>query len=670
MDWSLALVPFTVALALILIPGLLIAIAAGQKGFDALGLAPALSVVTIAVSAIIAPLLGLRWAVWIPLVFALLLAALVYAILVLGGRLGLSPSPRNGQQAPVSSWWSAGQGWAYGGWAIGGLLLLRNSTNAIGDPNWVSQTYDANFHLNAIRYIADHGNASSLFISSMTSGDGSATFYPAAWHGFASLVFELSGAGVPVVANTVSVLIAGFIWPLSLLYLVRQLFSLARPSFLAAGVISAAYISFPLLLLYFGVLYPNSLGISLLPVGVAIVAQVFGLGDQQRLRLGQGLILGVLVSLAIALAHPNMVMTLLMMTVPMLAFFAFRQLIRATRGEVTPVTVVAQILMSASLIWLVWILWGIVRPPQEAGGWEPSTVDTAGIGEALLNNSLGAGNLWVISLLGLVGAFCVFHTRRNLIWLVALWAYTAYFYIASRSMTWDDGRDWVVGVWYHDPFRIAAMLPVAAAPLAVLGTDYLIRRLIEATRPLFKKRAHLAMVAISALVLVPLTWATQGNHRMEDYVATTFWSYAPSPNSPLLTPDEYKVLYALDNYVPEGATIIVNPWTGASLAYAISGREVTAYHTSYEPTPENEVLIKDLDQATHNPAVCRAVKHENARYGLYFGGQEINQHISGKHTSEYKSLEYLNQLRARGNGAVEVLYQSGQATLYRINLCG
>ena len=157
---------------------------------------------------------------------------------------------------------------------------------------------------------------------------------------------------------------------------------------------------------------------------------------------------------------------------------------------------------------------------------------------------------------------------------------------------------------------------------------------------------------------------------MEGYVEATFWEYAPDPGSPLLTPDEYEVLYAVDNYVPEGSTIIVNPWTGAGLAYAISGREVTGYHTSYEPTPENEVLIENLTEAAVDPAVCKAVNDENARYALYFGGQEINEHISGKHTDEYSSLEYLNQLETIGSGLVEVLYRSGEATLYRINLCG
>lgn len=668
MDWSLAIVPFIVALALIFIPGMLIAVAAGQKGFDAVGIAPALSVAAISISAIIAPMVGLTWAAWIPLVFALLLAALAYGVLNLLGRLrprAVEPELTRG------TWWSAHQCWAYGGWAVGALLLIRNSTNAIGNPTWISQTYDVNFHLNAIRYIADHGNASSLFISSMTSSDGSATFYPAAWHGLASLVFEVSGAEIPVVANTMSVVIAGVIWPLSVLYLVRQLFSVARPTFLIAGVISAAYISFPLLLIFFGVLYPNSLGISLLPIGVALVGQVFSLGNRRRITVGRGLILGIMVSLAIALAHPNMVMTLLVMAVPMVIFFTLRQVVRAVRGETSPATVAVQVLLGAALVYTVWFLWGIVRPPKEAGGWEPDTVDTTAIAEALLNNALGVGNLWVISLLGLVGAFSIFHTRRNLIWLVALWAYTAYFYVAGRSMTWADGRDWVVGVWYHDPFRIGALMPVVAAPLAVLGADYIVKWLLERARPLADKQGALVLVAISALVLVPLTWATQGNERLKSYIDNTFWHYAPSINSPLLTLDEYKVLDAIDEYVPEDATIIVNPWTGASLAYAISGREVTGYHTSYEPTPENAVLIKDLDEAAADPAVCQAVKDENARYALYFGGREINEHISGKHTAEYSSLEYLEQLKALGdNQSVEVLYQSGEAVLYRINICG
>lgn len=677
MEWSLTLVPSLVALLLFFVPGFLIAVAARQKGFDALAVSPALSVAAIAVSAILAPLIGVAWTVWVPLIFAALLAAVLAGIFAVVGRrrsqIARESDQVSSRRVPdlVSPrWWSAEQGWAYAGFGIGVLLLLRNITNSIGNPNWVSQTYDAVFHLNAIRYIADTGNASSLAIGSMTSGGETPMFYPAAWHGVASLVFELSGASVPVVANTMSVVVGAVIWPLSILYFVRQALRVSRPTLLVAGAIAAAYVSFPLLLVFFGILYPNSLGISLLPVGLGLMVQVLGLAEVRRLTLGQGLTLGVMVALAIALAHPNMVMTLLVMTVPLLLFCAIRQVARGVRGTSSVVAVVVQVLLTAGALWLIWFLWGVVRPDRDAGGWEPTAPDTTGIAEALLNNSLGMGNLWEISLVALVGAFAVFHVRRNLVWVVALWAYTAYFYIAGRSMTWDDGRDWVTGVWYHDPFRIAALLPVAAVPLAVVGADYVITRLTPLVESVVRSRATVSLALVSALALVPLVWFTQTNVRLQNFIERSFWTYAPDIESPLLTPDEYNVLNAIDQYVPEDATIITNPWTGASLAYAFSGREVTGYHTVYTEDSDTSVLIDDLKEATTNPEVCQVFNRHKAYYAIYFGEVEINQSITGSHADEYGSLEYLADPDViDGGGVAEVIYRSEGATLYHITAC-
>ncbi|WP_237221313.1 DUF6541 family protein [Rothia nasimurium] len=671
--WTPAIVPFLVALALFFVPGLPIALAARQKGFDAVALAPALSVAAIAVSAILAPLLGIKWSVWVPLIFALLIAAAVAGGFALAGRL--RPTSPTGDPAEAdlrpARWWSPSQAWAYAAFAVGAMILGRNLAVAMGDPHWVSQTYDAVFHLNALRYIADTANASSLHIGSMTSGGGPSAFYPAAWHGIASLVFELSGASIPVTANTMSLVVGAILWPLSTVYFIRQSFAVGRPALLATGAVVAAYVSFPVLLVYFGVLYPNSLGIALMPLLLGLAVQIFHLGDERRIALAPALVLGVLVSLALALAHPNVIMSALAFIVPMVAFIIGRQLLRGARREIRPALLVVQLAGSAALIWLIVFLWGLVRPPKDAGGWEPYQADTTGLGEALLNNTIGAGNLWVISILAIIGVYSVLSSRRNLLWLPLMWGLGVHLYVAGRSMEWDDGRDWLLGVWYHDPYRVAALLPVVAFPLAVLGVDYLATYLQRALAALPTKRTELTALALTtALVLGLVTWSTQQNVRLQNFIEYTSKVYSPDLLSPLLTPDEYAVLNAVADYVPEDATIITNPWTGASLAYAFSGRKVTGYHTWYTKDADTEILIDDLAQYDTNPAVCETIRKHNAYYAIYFGTREVNEHVSGTHTDEYGTLEYLAIPEVIDNGGVaDVIFRSEGATLYRITAC-
>lgn len=669
MEWSLAILPALVAVAIFIIPGLLIAVAAGQKGFEAVGVAPAISIAIVALSGIFAPLMGIGWSLWVPLALALAVAALALGMTALASRLGVVDFPSRPSGEYRQRWFSPGQAWAYGALTLAVILLFRNITNSIGYSTWVSQTYDVNFHLNAIRYIVDNSNASSLFLGSMTSGDNPAEFYPAAWHAIAALILQLTGAEVPVIANSMSLIVGGLIWPLSVIYMVRSLFKVAGPTLLAAGALSAAYTGFPLLLIYFGVLYPNSLGIAVMPAGLALLAQLFRATTVARVATVPAVFLGIFVALGTALAHPNAIMSLLVMVVPLFVFVGIRQLVRGAQRRVTPWLAGAQVLGMGALLWLIWFLWGVVRPPREAGGWEPEQSESGAVGEFITSNPVGMSPLWLISLITLAGIYPLLRTR--MVWLVGIWAYTGFLYVAIRSMSWEDGRDWVTGVWYHDPYRVASIVPVVAIPLAVAAVDALVRAVLA--RPEIKKigRPALTLGVLATLLAGGIAYGTQAATHMRGLVDMTFWSYAPDPDSHLLTTDEYDLLYALDDYVPEDATIIVNPWTGAGLAYAIADREVTAYHANYALTEDTRVLNQNLNEVLTNPEICEVVDRNNARYAIFFGHQEINEWISGPHTDEYGSLEYLADPAVIDSGEVaKVLHRSGGATLYEITACG
>ena len=57
--------------------------------------------------------------------------------------------------------------------------------------------------------MADTGDASSLTIANMTSGGEAPTFYPAVWHGIATVIYQVTGISVPATANLMSVLVGG-----------------------------------------------------------------------------------------------------------------------------------------------------------------------------------------------------------------------------------------------------------------------------------------------------------------------------------------------------------------------------------------------------------------------------------------------------------------------------
>lgn len=695
--------PAVLCAVVIFLPGILVALASRLRGFDAFAAAPALSVAMISISAILAPMLGVGWSLWIPLVFALLVAALGFVLTWAAGRLGSRrnrTATANGAADEVADvrvgegatllpqrWFSRDQGLYWISFAIGAILLARNTTNSLGNPEWISQTWDNNFHLNVIRFIEDTGNASSLHVAALTSGDNPVFFYPAAWHDIVSLVFLNADISIPAATNVVALLTAAVIWPLSVLFMVRQIVTLNAPAVLSLGALCAAFTGFPILLLFFGVLYPNLLGISVLPVGIGLVAQLFRVGWVRRLGLTQTLFLGFFVGIGVAISHPNAVMSLLVIVVPIFITRAILQIVAAVRSR-TPWWVAAlQVAGIGVLLWVVNYLWGVVRPEKEAGIiWNPMISQAQAYGEAVLNAPIGGIPQWFVTILLLLGIFALFKDGGRHLWLVASWCVVAFFYGAARSLPWEEDRYWVVGVWYHDSYRLAALLPLVCIPVAAYGISWLTRKIADsaafgaATRALADRKAagfgsraesgealgadrarQLVTGVLAVIAVLLVSYFGQTAKAITDQVASTYFSYVPGPDSRLLSTDEKKLLDELDSYVPADEQILVQPFTGGSLAYAYADRKVSAAHAIYEATDNVYYLEQNLNKAKTDPKVCEIVNKDNLNYYLDFGKKEVN---GDDHTHRFPGYENL-----KGNGILKEVKREGDAALYEVAAC-
>lgn len=663
--WFEQLPALLVGLLFLIIPGLIVAYAVGQRGVRALALSPMLSVGVIVVAATFFPLVGMRWSFYQPFVIACASAAVGWGVVTLLRYRGIADSCSffavRARESFPQDMEGEKQRYFFAALAISFVLLSVNIIYSIGNPQWYSQTFDANFHVNAIRYIADYGNSSSLFIKTMTNTDAQHGFYPAAWHAVTSLIYMYSGSSVAVSANIMSLMVGAVIWPLSLLYFMRSLVRFTAPIAAMFGVLSAAFFAFPVLLIEFGVLYANSLGIALLPMLLALALQFVRVGTDRSLDMATTVYLLMHGVAAVSLAHPNVLVTFFVFGAVLVLTRVCLQWERYVAHDLSLSLFMRQIGLAFFYMLVTAFLWCRVRPKWEDGSmWSPVVSAPQAIGEAVWNSGPYGLAQWTVSLLTLIGAYCLVRTKKDL-WLPGLWGFAVFFYVLARSLPWENHRYFWVGLWYHDSFRLFALIPVFAVPLAILGA-VAIGEVLVGLRARTGRVFSLPVSVLAVVLVVALGVVTQLSPALREEIARSHEVYEPTAQSKNLSVDELDVIARIPEFVPQGDRIINQPWTGSAMAYASSGREVLAAHIFFTPSSDARVIYQELNRAYEDPAVCQAVKNKRAYYYLDFGVQEVH---SGDHTStDYPGLKGLRNTRV-----VEPVYTKGNVGLYKVVAC-
>ncbi|WP_439591837.1 DUF6541 family protein [Microbacterium sp.] len=614
--------------------------------------APALALTAIGGSAVVAPWVGLSWSILPVLFVTIVLAAIVFA---------LRRIPKWAFRPRVAR--RRFDAWPVVAVALGGVILGVRVVEILGAPDAISQTFDNIFHLNAIRFILDTGNASSLHLGLMTSPSGSLPFYPAGWHGLVSLVAQISGVPPTVAVNATTFVISAAVWPIGVVLLTRTLFGRNRVLTVSAGILAASLPVFPLLLMDYGVLYPFQLGLALLPVVLAATLRALGLvGDRREAPLlWWGLVLLGMIP-GLTLAHPGAFVAWLALSFPAATLFAIR---RWRAASTTAARWRCGGLYAAYLVVGAGLLI-VLRPPSEARGWPLSMT----MGDAILTALTGSVWYGVIPILALLATvaglvWTIVARRTGAILAASMWAIVVVLFVTVAALPLHLLRDALTGSWYNNLPRIAAMFAVVMVPLGSYGiaaTWKWIRSrsgVVRAMRPVPLAVRAIAgvLVAIAAVgatqvgLFTPVPTAVRWAHAL----------YTLTPESSLVSSDEFALLERVDEHVPEGVVIAGSPWTGAGLAYAITGRHVLMPHALMEISPELELINDGLNDARPGDAVCDAVEDLDVGFVLDFGVNEV-------HAGSLNTLPGLQDLGE--SNAVRLVDQEGDAKLYEIVACG
>ena len=516
--------------------------------------APLLTFALVAVSAIVLGKTGIPWSLISFVSVAAVLVAAAAGLMWLVGRRwpALASASWPGNDVPVA--------WPVVGAVLGGFLVLHMTEDMVYGPEAFSQSLDNSFHMNAIRWIQEHGDASSLTLGAVSAADQQPTFYPAGWHDFVSLIYSTTGTSIATATIVTVLLAAGILWPCSLVALSLSIPKLRRLQALAIPAIIGGFAAFPGLLLRWGVLFPNLLGYALLPTFVALMAHLVQALLRREFSVLLSLGLSALVGIAgLALVHPNAVVSAVVFALPML-------------------------------------LAGVVQVSRS-------------------------------------------HE------------------LAFRLL--------MVGPWYTDHFRLAALIVFPSAVLAGIGLGgfveglltWIVRR-VPRTARLNVATAGMGVAAVLVLVLAGLTSRVPS---VQETTLAVSKEYRVTPSSVVVTQDELNVINEIPKIVPKSDTIVNNPWDGSPFIYALADRHLTSYHFEFQTSPKYAAIINDLKDAATNPEVCREVK----QYRAYWYVHMENQLNFGP--GAQKNYDAL--VEASATDLMTPVYSSGPIVLYRITAC-
>ena len=292
-SWWDTLAAFAVLLVALFAPGWLVVRALGARGLEAVAVSPAVSVGVIAAWATIAQRLGIGWNWLVLAVVTAVTAGLGWlAVHAVGGHDPvLTPRRRLLGRPDPHVVVAIG---------LGVVIALVTILPSIGRPDELVDSPDAVYHLNRIRLFLDSGNFSIVH----------PTFYPNGFHAWIATGLQSGAAPVLPGTNVATVILAAVVWPVGVVTLVRHALGTSRIITYAAGLASAAFVSFPTILLGWGVLWPNLMGTALTPGALAIMLQA-ARSTKGRLRRGQWLGFAAAVP-GLALIQPNSLVALVL----------------------------------------------------------------------------------------------------------------------------------------------------------------------------------------------------------------------------------------------------------------------------------------------------------------------------------------------------------------------
>jgi hypothetical protein len=562
------------------IPGLVLGGLAGLRSWTLAASAP---LFTYAVAGLFGPLFAGLGIAWSPTSAGLLLVVLC-AVAVLarfGIRLRLGPADRTGPR--VWALWTHAAVAA----ALGGIVVLGGTVigEGLGRLSAIPQDWDAAFHANGIRWIADTGDSSLVGMAKVNwYENGVEVFYPNAYHLVAAVILRITGADVPTVLDAHTVLLPGM-GALAIVALVHRFGGRAVLAVGAAGC-SIAVTSF-YDMLWRGPLLPFVTGAVLMPLAAVLLVDLLDTIGWRR--IGRGLLFGLGLLGMIAL-NPAILFSAAVFVLPAVV----QRWAGAPRLLLREPFVVLAAGAGAALLALPQVLGSLGSASGEpVHDWPAELTQAEAVGELLALAHDGLHPQWWLMLVVAIG-LAGFPRLGALRWTLASGlAFGTMFVLAASS-----DEEWVNALtrpWWNDQWRLIGLCVVPVAVLAGHGLAELQRRAAAGITALAAKvdagppalaRAASSVVA-TCLVLTLFLVASEQLYMSRNVARMRL----AAPDGPVVSSLEADAMRVLTRLVPPGQRVMNDRGDGSAWMYAIAGvLPVAGHYNASRIGPDAQLL--------------------------------------------------------------------------------
>ncbi|MEV4599408.1 DUF6541 family protein [Amycolatopsis sp. NPDC049253] len=582
------------------LPGLVFGAAIRLRGWTLAAAAPPMTFGIVALGVPVLGGFGIRWSMLDVALWTLVLSAVGFGLSFAVQRFSARRHPERAAQEPDARLPARdhvlmGLG-VLAGMAVGTVTFLRG-TNGIDS---VQQGWDAPFHGNLVRWIAEHGDARPSTVGTIANLPNQTDyFYPDTYHALLALVFGKGGLTMMPTLN-LAVLAVILAVPLGVAAMCHA-WKMPPLGVAAAAAVTTWFTSFPYDSLWRGPLWPYVAGVAMVPAMLALAKHLLrprGITGPVAIGVGVAGLSGL---------HTSLVFVIAVYFILILVAVLFRwEKIDWRRSAPTLIaTVVLAAVLGVPLV---------LPSLYNAGGvtsatWASEATVSGGLGETITFSPMADFPQWWIGVPAFIGIILLVRHRR-MMWMVGAYIVFGGLFAATVSLE-TPLIDTITGPFYNDHWRIAALVPLAGAvafgEFAHTAAAWFARKV--------GTRVPLAPATVSLVGLLLLGVVVGGLSRGGYIGRNSARLEINYGNGPTVSKDEEAAYAWLAAHTVPGEHVMNNKADGSAWMYALAGVMPVEWNF-YGATPDTEAgyLSVWLDDIEQFPQVRKDLTDLHVRY--------------------------------------------------------